>query len=172
VHRRTVLVLPEYGHELRGVWQGQAYDLAMTVSAVYLQYILEQLAGAGRVTSRRMFGAVGLYCDGLFFGVIDDDTLFLKVDDSTRGDYESRGMKAFRPYADKPEISMSYFTVPADVLDDADELVAWARRSVAVAAHTAKPKSPSRTTRASKPRAKPAPKRGKGGRGGVRKRPR
>ena len=106
----------------------------MAVGSVYLQYVLEQLERAGRITSRRMFGAVGLYCDTVFFGVIADDTLFFKVGDETRPEYEARGMQPFRPYADRPEVSMSYFTVPADVLDDAEELVAWARRAVKIAA--------------------------------------
>jgi DNA transformation protein and related proteins len=114
----------------------------MAVAAAYLQYVLEQLSRLGRVTSRRMFGGVGLYCDDQFFGLIDDDTLYFKVDDSTRGEYESRGMKPFRPYKDRPEVSMTYYTVPVDVLDDDEELVTWARRSVAVAAATAKPKAP------------------------------
>ena len=105
----------------------------MTVGAGFLQYVLEQLERLGGVTQRRMFGAVGLYRDGVFFSVIDDDTLYFKVDDTTRPDYESRGMQPFRPYKDKPEVSMTYYTVPVDVLDDAEELVIWARRSVSIA---------------------------------------
>ena len=116
----------------------------MAVASAYLQYVLEQLSRLGRVTSRRMFGGVGLYCDDLFFGLIDDDTLYFKVNDGTRGEYESRRMKPFRPFKDKPDVSMTYYTVPIDVLDDAEELVIWARRSVAVAAATAKPKKKSR----------------------------
>jgi DNA transformation protein and related proteins len=123
----------------------------MPVGAAFLQYVLEQLERAGRVTSRRMFGGVGLYCDDLFFGLIDDDTLYFKVDDTTRADYEARGGKAFRPYKDRPEVSMTYYTVPADVLDDPEELVAWARRSIAIAAASPKtPKKP-RTPRKKKP---------------------
>lgn len=106
----------------------------MPVGAAYLQYVLEQLERLRGIKQRRMFGAVGLYCDGVFFAVIDDDTLYFKVDDTTRADYDSRGMKPFRPYEDKPDVSMTYYTVPADVLDDAEELVVWARRSVSVAA--------------------------------------
>ena len=117
----------------------------MTVGAAYLQYVLEQLARTGRVSSRRMFGAVGLYCDGVFFAVIDDDTLYFKVGDATRHEFESRGMKPFQPYADRPDVSMSYYTVPADVLDDAEELVAWARRAVAIAASA--PRSPRKSAR-------------------------
>jgi DNA transformation protein and related proteins len=105
----------------------------MPVSAAFLQYVLEQLGRLGRVSQRRMFGAVGLYGDGLFFALIDDDTLYFKVDDTTRPDYESRNMQPLRPFKDKPDLSMTYYTVPADVLDDPEELVAWARRSVAIA---------------------------------------
>jgi DNA transformation protein len=112
----------------------------MPVSSDYLSYVLEQLAGLPRVTSRRMFGGIGLYSDGLFFGLIDNDTLFFKVNDSNRGDYVARNMAAFRPFPDKPDLSMSYFTVPADALEDRDELAVWARKSIAVAASSPKPR--------------------------------
>ncbi|MEJ1962355.1 MAG: TfoX/Sxy family protein [Gammaproteobacteria bacterium] len=133
----------------------------MSVGAAFLQYVLEQLGRAGRVTSRRMFGAVGLYCDGVFFAVIDDDTLFFKTGDDTRANYESRGMKPFRPYADKPEVSMSYYTVPADVLDDQEELVAWARQAVKIAAA-----APKKTRRKTADTPKAPKKQGKPGRPG------
>jgi DNA transformation protein len=105
----------------------------MAVSNNYLQFVLDQLAALGDVSTRRMFGAVGLYCDEHFFAIIDNDTLYFKVDEATRPDYEARGMGAFRPYADRPEVSMTYFEVPADALEDPGELIQWARRSVAVA---------------------------------------
>jgi DNA transformation protein and related proteins len=54
----------------------------MSVSNDFVEYVIEQLRLLGRVAARRMFGGVGLYVEGLFFGLIDDDTLFLKVDDS------------------------------------------------------------------------------------------
>jgi len=105
----------------------------MAVSEGFAAYVIEQLALIARVTSRRMFGGVGLYADGLFFGLIDADTLFLRVDDRNRGEFDRRGCKPFVPYPDKPEVSMSYFDVPADVLEDAEELSRWARGSVSVA---------------------------------------
>jgi DNA transformation protein and related proteins len=111
----------------------------MSVGAAFLQYVLEQLERLRGVRQRRMFGGVGLYCDDVFFGLIDDDTLYFKVDDTTRPDYESRGMQPLRPFKDKPEVSMTYYTVPADVLDDAEELVSWARRSVSIAGAPKKP---------------------------------
>lgn len=105
----------------------------MPVSSDYLAYVLEQLAGLAGLSARRMFGGVGLYCEELFFGLIDNDTLYLRVNDDNRADYTARGMSQFRPYADRPELSMSYYEAPADVLEDPAQLVSWARRSVAVA---------------------------------------
>jgi DNA transformation protein len=111
----------------------------MATTDDYLQFVLEQLKGLGNVTSRRMFGGVGLYQDERFFAIIMGDTLYFKVNDANRGDYEARGMGRFRPYPNKPHLSMTYYEVPADVLEDADECAAWARRSVAIAGTAAKP---------------------------------
>lgn len=80
-----------------------------------------------------MFGGAGLYCGEHFFGLIADDVLYMRVDDANRADYASRNMPAFRPYADRPQLSMSYYEVPPDVLDAAAECVRWAQRSVEVA---------------------------------------
>jgi len=111
----------------------------MAVTADFLRYVLDQLAGLGQVTPRRMFGGVGLYHEERFFGLIAGDTLYLKVNDSNRDDYEARGMGRFRPYPDKPHWSITYYEIPADALEDAEECAAWARRSVAIAAVAAKP---------------------------------
>jgi DNA transformation protein len=107
--------------------------MPMRVTDGFRAFVLEQLAGVESVRARAMFGGIGLYAGDVFFGLLSADTLYLKVDDSNRGQYEAEGMSAFRPYADKP-MSMSYYQVPARVLEDGDELTAWARSSVRVAA--------------------------------------
>lgn len=106
----------------------------MSVTRGYQEYVLEQLSGLGDVTARRMFGGVGLYSGEFFFALIDDDVLYLRADDSNRADFEARRMAPFQPFKDKPEYSMSYYATPAEVLEDAEELAIWARKSVAVAA--------------------------------------
>ena len=105
----------------------------MPVSSDFLNYVLEQLAGLGGVRARRMFGGVGLYCEELFFALVDDDVLYLRVNDDNRPDYAARGMRQFRPNADRPQLAMSYYEVPAEVLEDPAQLVDWAERSVAAA---------------------------------------
>jgi DNA transformation protein len=124
----------------------------------YLSYVLEQLALVRGVTTRRMFGAVGLYSDELFFAVIDDDTLFFKTGEENREDYESRGMRRFSPFPDAPPGSgFGYHEVPADVLEDGEQLAAWARKSVEVALGRAAARKP----RVKKTRAKKAPQKRK-----------
>ena len=113
----------------------------MPVSDSFRDYVLEQLAGLGAVSARRMFGGVGLYCNELFFGVINDNLLYLRIDDATRPLYEAEGMTALRPVRAKPEVLADYYQAPDHVLEDADTLVEWARRSVAVAASRSKPTS-------------------------------
>jgi DNA transformation protein and related proteins len=105
----------------------------VTVQAQYLAYILEQLAGLGALRTNRMFGAVGLYSKELFFGLIDDDTLYFKTDESNAAPYHERKMPRFMSFPDKPESVFGYHQVPADIIEDAEALVDWARKSVAVA---------------------------------------
>jgi DNA transformation protein len=102
-----------------------------------------------------MFGAIGLYGDGAFFGLISADVLYFKVGDGNRQDYESRNMSRFRPYRDRPQLSMRYYEVPAEVLEDAEECIMWARRSVIVAASDSRePPRKSRQSQRKRARAK------------------
>ena len=114
----------------------------MSVSDGYRIYIIDQLAALPALSTRRMFGGLGIYSDALFFALIDDDVLFFKVDDSNRDDYVSRGMKAFMPFPGQP--SLGYFQVPPDVIEEAEELARWARRSVEVAKNKKAPRLRSR----------------------------
>jgi DNA transformation protein len=84
-----------------------------------------------------MFGGVGIYSGDLFFALIADDTLYFKVDDSTRPDFVARGMGPFRPFGDDGG-TMQYYQLPEDLLEDPDALRPWAENAVAIA--RAKPK--------------------------------
>lgn len=102
----------------------------MSVSEGYKEFVVEQLSFFANISSRKMFGAVGLYADEFFFALIDDDRLYFKVDDSNRPDFEAKGMGPFRPYND--ERAMSYYEVPIEVLEDVDELKTWCEKAVNV----------------------------------------
>jgi DNA transformation protein len=106
----------------------------MAFSEDFLGYVLDQLRVVPGVSSRKMFGGLCLFHGGRAFGLIDsDDVFYLKVDESNRADYESAGMKPFAPFPDKPQYIMSYYEVPAEVLEDRDQLKDWSRKSILVA---------------------------------------
>ena len=112
----------------------------MSVSASFRTFILEQLGRAvPRIRARSMFGGVGVYSGDLFFGLIDDDTLYFKVDDSNRSDFTARKMEPFRPYGEDGE-TMGYYEVPADLLEDPETLRPWAEKAIAVAGRKRKAK--------------------------------
>lgn len=102
----------------------------MAVSPEFRDYVLDQLRAVTPVTSKAMFGGVGIYSRGLFFALIADDVLYFKVDATTRPAYESRGAKAFNPFG---KGTMGYYELPEDVLEDTEELRSWVREAVAVA---------------------------------------
>jgi DNA transformation protein and related proteins len=104
----------------------------MPVTDSFISFIVEQLEGAGAITTKRMFGGVGIYAGDLFFALLSRDVLYLKVDDSNRPDFEAAGSGPFSPYGPGGE-TMQYYEVPAEVLEDADELCRWAARAMAVA---------------------------------------
>jgi DNA transformation protein len=92
---------------------------------------------------------VGLYSGECFFGLVAADELFFKVDDSNRTAYETAGSEPFRPVVDRA-VTMSYWRVPVEVLEDPGELAAWALAAIRAAGNAApKPK------RRAKPRPKP-----------------
>jgi DNA transformation protein and related proteins len=104
----------------------------LRVSDSYKRFVLDQLEELGDVQARSMFGGLGLYHGDLFFGIVAADVLYMKVDDTTRGDYERAGMGPFEPFPGRTS-SMRYYAVPLEVLESAEELIRWARRAVAVA---------------------------------------
>ena len=92
-----------------------------------------------------MFGGVGLYANGLFFALIDDDVLYLKGDDALRPEFEAACSHAFDPFGEgKP---MAYWAAPAEALDDQDVLLAWSRKALEVAARAAAGKNKKKPSR-------------------------
>lgn len=108
----------------------------LRVSDGFRAFVLDQLGELGGVVPRPMFGGVGLYRDGLFFGIVAGDVLYLKVDDRTRRGYVAAGMPPFKPYAQRSG-TMQYYAVPPAVLESASDLASWAKKAVAVAARAA-----------------------------------
>jgi DNA transformation protein len=104
----------------------------MSVSVQFRDFVLEQFQSLGRISFKSMFGGAGLYYNMIFFAILYNDTLYLKVNDSSRGDYEAEDMQPFKPYKNKPA-TLQYYEVPAHVLESRELLAEWARKAISAA---------------------------------------
>jgi DNA transformation protein and related proteins len=112
----------------------------MAQSGEFVEFVLESLQPVGGVNARRMFGGWGIYKDGVMFGLIAYDTLYLKVDDGNHAAYEAAGLPHFTYIEKGKPIRMPYREAPPEGFDDPDLLCAWARDAYAAALRTKKPK--------------------------------
>jgi DNA transformation protein and related proteins len=123
----------------------------------FTQFVLDQLNGLGVVEARKMFGGRGLYWKAQIFGLIDEGRLYFRVSDATVGHYQALGAKPFEPWPG--HVMNGYYEVPAEILEDADEAVAWAREAWALPrkkprSRSARTTPATRTRRPAKPRAR------------------
>ena len=118
---------------------------SLRVTPEFRDFVLDQLAGLRELRAQRMFGGIGLYSGERFFGIVAADELFFKVDDASRARYEAAGSEPFRPVVNRP-VSMSYWRVPIEVVEDPADLGVWAKDAI-------------RAATAAKPRRKPRGKR-------------
>lgn len=114
----------------------------MARNSEFVEFVSDQLAPLGGVESRPMFGGHGLYVDGQFCAIVWRDTLYLKADEMSRGEFEAIGALPFQPYPDRP-MTLRYYAIGADILDDRERLLEWARKAIA-AARRDPPKAPRR----------------------------
>jgi len=110
----------------------------MVASDSFAEFLREQLAPLGRLTMRRMFGKTGVFCDGLMFGMVTDDTLYFRVDEHNRAVFKEAESVPPLSYAKGGRsIDLAFWRAPERLFDEPDELVAWARAALAAARRVA-----------------------------------
>jgi len=100
----------------------------------FKEFVLDQLGALPELRSRAMFGGHGLYQADCFFGILMDGRLYFRTDERTRTAYLELGMRPFVYEKSRRAMTLKYFEVPADVLENRQELVAWANRALQAAA--------------------------------------
>jgi len=110
----------------------------MAVSGEYKEYIENQLSEIADLTSKNMFGGVGYFIDGVMFGAIMDNVFRLKADSTNVEKYTDRGMGPHEIPSKK--MTMPYYQVPVEVLENPSELKVWAIESFEIALKTKKKK--------------------------------
>jgi DNA transformation protein len=111
----------------------------------FIDHVLELLAPLGRISARRMFGGYGLYSDGVFFGIVLDDTLYLKADAENRTEFENAGCEIFSYKREGRIATLNFYRAPDEALDAPHLMLPWARSALAAAlrARALKPAAPS-----------------------------
>ena len=110
----------------------------MVASDSFAEFLREQLAPLGHLTMRRMFGKTGVFCDGLMFGMVTDNMLYLRVDDHNREAFEEARSSPPLSYEKKgAAIDLSFWRAPERLFDEPEELVTWARLALAAARRVA-----------------------------------
>ncbi|MEK6618263.1 MAG: TfoX/Sxy family protein [Nitrospirota bacterium] len=94
----------------------------------FKDFVLDQLSELPGVTCRAMFGGYGLYQGKVFFGIVHNGRLYFKTNERTRPAYVKKGMKPFRPNA--KQTLKTYYEIPVDIIEDPDQLTAWAKRAL------------------------------------------
>ena len=103
--------------------------------STFADYVVNDLlAGVEGVRAKAMFGGHGVYKNDTMFAIIVDEELYYKVSDLNRKDFESRGSEPFRYTAKgKKRVTMSYWKLPAEILEDRELLLEWTEKSLCVA---------------------------------------
>jgi len=94
----------------------------------FKDFVLDQLGAMPELAGKAMFGGYGLYQRDRFFGIIHKGRLYFRTNGVTQPLYASRDMKPFRPNA--KQTLTHYYEVPIDILEDAEQLRAWANAAV------------------------------------------
>lgn len=93
----------------------------------------------GNITTRKMFGVDGIYCDGLFFAIVADDELWLKVDDVSRPAFETVGAEQYMFEMKGKPTPIPYYRAPEGIFDDEDSLRFWTQHALDAALRNKKP---------------------------------
>ena len=107
---------------------------------VFQDHLRDLFEPMGGVSLRKMFGGLGIFRDGVMFGLVADDELYLKVDETNEAAFEAEGCGPFVYAARGREMEMSYRRLPERLYDEPDEFRDWALKAFAVADRTRKPK--------------------------------
>ena len=103
----------------------------------FVEHIIDLSQVIGPVYSRRMFGGYGVFLEGLMFGLIFRNTLYFKVDATSRDYYVSRGLEPFSYERQGKRLDLNYYQAPEEVLDDITMMKKWCNCAFEVAIRAA-----------------------------------
>lgn len=107
------------------------------------EWVREHFATLGPLEIKRMFGGAAVYANGLIFALLDDGVIWLKADEVNAPLLVEAGARQFTyPTRGGATMAMAYWSLPESALDDPDEAVDWARKSIDAALRKAAARKP------------------------------
>ena len=110
---------------------------ASNVEKEFVSYVVELMQSLGPVRAKGMFGGHGIFLEELMFGLIADNTLYLKVDKEIQNEFEEKELEAFTYNKKGKEFKMSYYQAPEETLEDSEEMNYWANKAYGAALRAA-----------------------------------
>lgn len=107
---------------------------------VFVFYVVDLMQSIGPVSAKFMFGGYGIFLEGLMFGLVADNVLYLKVDKETENEFKSKGLEKFTYKKQGKEFKMSYYQAPEEALEDGEEMSFWAAKAYSAARRVASKK--------------------------------
>lgn len=100
-------------------------DKSSEAAAEVAALLLSKISPMGGISSKKMFGGYGIFHEGKMFGMVDSKgNIFLKADEHTQPDFEAKGAQKHS--------RMPYFTLPEEVMEEAEALIGWVEKAIEV----------------------------------------
>lgn len=117
----------------------------MSTDPEFLNHALDLFSDLGPVRTGRMFGGTGLYVDDAMFAVIFGDAVFMKADKPLAAEYAQAGSEPFQ-YDSKTGVRVipGLVSLPDSAMDDPEEALFWARKSMGPAQKAAQKRAKSK----------------------------
>lgn len=92
----------------------------MALDEAFITLIAERLEPLGTISTKRMFGGCGIFCDGkMFCKISPSQTVSLKADEETAQIYTNAGMRKSG--------TMNYYELSAEQLENDEVFLEFAR---------------------------------------------
>lgn len=105
----------------------------MKATSQFVENLHEVFSLFGRIEAKRMFGGYGIYHDGLMFGLVSDDVLYLKAEAETENLFIELGLPKFEYMRQGKKWHLGYYAAPEEIFDDPELAREWAHRAYGAA---------------------------------------
>jgi DNA transformation protein and related proteins len=104
----------------------------MSKNDSYFQFIQEKFQPFPGISFKKMFGGMGLYKNGIVFGMIIQGELYFKADEKNQEEFKSRDSHPFTYQSRGKEVTLPYWLLPEEILENGGELEEWIEKSYEV----------------------------------------